>query len=178
MGISLLASCGSHHQSGVHLAGAYSSHQRNVEVQVDPQATLLPGPEASYPDLHPCFDCHDPDFMEVDTSVRELGDPHDTMPFNHAGERIWCMDCHDADDHELLRLANGTTLEYAESPQLCGQCHGMQHRDWQAGAHGKRTGNWDGAKEYMTCTSCHNPHDPVFGHLEPMAPPTPPEPTR
>jgi hypothetical protein len=28
--------------------------------------------------------------------------------------------------------------------------------------HGKRIGMWDGAKTYLLCVSCHNPHAPGF----------------
>ena len=33
----------------------------------------------------------------------------------------------------------------------------MQYRDWKAGVHGKRTGEWDGRKDYLLCVNCHNP---------------------
>jgi len=44
----------------------------------------------------------------------------------------------------------------------CGQCHGDKYRDWRAGIHGKRVGQWDGEKSYFLCVNCHNPHSPGF----------------
>jgi hypothetical protein len=43
------------------------------------------------------------------------------------------------------------------------------------GIHGKRTGSWNGAKQYLLCVHCHNPHSPHFAPLKPMPPPTRPE---
>jgi hypothetical protein len=39
------------------------------------------------------------------------------------------------------------------------------------GIHGKRTGQWNGRKEYLLCAHCHNPHNPRFKPLPPKAPP-------
>ena len=47
-------------------------------------------------------------------------------------------------------------------------------RDWRAGVHGKRTGSWNGQKQYLLCVNCHNPHSPHFQPLKPMPPPVPP----
>ncbi len=173
-----LGACAHHSGDPPVYEGAFASHGRNIEVVVDPQAVLLPPPPFTNKDIFPCVECHDPDFLEPDAKRRDLGEPHDGMFFNHAGERIWCLDCHDTEDGDLLRLSDGTTIDLIEAPRLCGQCHGMHYRDWQAGVHGLRTGHWDGAKEFLPCSSCHNAHDPLFGGLEPLAPPTPPEVTR
>jgi hypothetical protein len=56
----------------------------------------------------------------------------------------------------------------------CGQCHATIYRDWKAGIHGKRTGRWNGEKEYRICLKCHNPHSPKFRQLEPEPPPLKP----
>ena len=37
-------------------------------------------------------------------------------------------------------------MSFAESYVLCGQCHGEKLRDWRAGVHGRRTGQWNGHK--------------------------------
>jgi len=42
-------------------------------------------------------------------------------------------------------------IPFTESYYLCGQCHGDIFRDWKAGVHGKRTGMWNGKKEYVLC---------------------------
>ena len=79
-----------------------------------------------------------------------------TMP----ASRRWCLDCHNPDDRDKLRLANGDLVSFEESYYLCGQCHGTIFRDWKAGIHGKRTGEWNGRKQYRLCVHCHNPHNP------------------
>jgi hypothetical protein len=53
-------------------------------------------------------------------------------------------------------------VPFTESYRLCGQCHGDKFRDWRAGIHGRRVGDWDGTKTYLLCVSCHNPHSPSF----------------
>jgi hypothetical protein len=91
--------------------------------------------------------------------------------FNHASKQRWCLDCHNPDNRDVLRLANGELISFEESYFLCGQCHGTIFRDWKAGIHGKRTGEWNGKKQYRLCVHCHNPHSPKFKPLKPMPPP-------
>ncbi|HEY5492164.1 MAG TPA: hypothetical protein VIK25_13300, partial [Gemmatimonadaceae bacterium] len=82
-----------------------------------------------------------------------------------------CLDCHDARNRDKLHLADGRLIDFTESYRLCGQCHGPTLRNWKAGEHGKRTGSWSGAKQYLLCASCHSPHSPHFKPLKPKAPP-------
>jgi len=91
--------------------------------------------------------------------------------FNHDSENRWCLDCHDLKNRDYLRLASGKLLDFKESYKLCGQCHGEKFRDWKVGVHGKRTGEWNGKKEYLLCVHCHNPHSPKFKELTPEPPP-------
>ena len=70
------------------------------------------------------------------------------------------------------RAASGCSFE--ESYRLCGQCHGEKLRDWRAGVHGRRTGQWNGHKQYLLCAHCHNPHQPRFQPLAPEPAPRPP----
>jgi hypothetical protein len=112
--------------------------------------------------IFPCSGCHDPK-DKVDHTPRELqmhngpGEPATVL--QHGGER-WCLDCHDAQNRDVLRSAAGLPIPYTESYRLCGQCHGDKYRDWKVGVHGKRTGMWDGPKTYFLCVNCHNPHSP------------------
>jgi|GEM_PF-4292866 len=53
--------------------------------------------------------------------------------------------------------------------------HGDKFRDWKVGIHGKRTGYWNGEKQYLLCAHCHNPHSPSFKAMKPMPPPVRPE---
>ena len=121
--------------------------------------------------IFPCSECHAD--MEVNPKRRELKDEHVEISkmFNHASEQRWCLDCHNPDDRDKLRLANGDLVSFEESYNLCGQCHGTIYRDWREGIHGKRTGEWNGKKEYRLCVHCHNPHNPRFKPLKPMPPP-------
>lgn len=122
-------------------------------------------------DIFPCSDCHSD--MDVNPERRELEDEHVEISemFNHASDQRWCLDCHNPDDRDKLRLANGDLVSFEESYNLCGQCHGTIFRDWKAGIHGKRTGEWNGRKQYRLCVHCHNPHSPKFKPLKPLPPP-------
>jgi hypothetical protein len=117
--------------------------------------------------IYPCSDCH---ATQKDRARREL-EFHDEQQsvFDHDAEHRWCLDCHDYDDRDVLRLASGDTVPFTESYRLCGQCHGDKYRDWRAGVHGKRVGRWDGAKTYFLCVNCHNPHSPGFKGVQEIA---------
>jgi hypothetical protein len=121
--------------------------------------------------IFPCSDCHAD--METNPERRVLEDEHVEISrmFNHASEQRWCLDCHNQDDRDRLRLANGDPVAFEESYNLCGQCHGTIFRDWKAGIHGKRTGEWNGRKQYRLCVHCHNPHSPRFKPIKPLPPP-------
>jgi hypothetical protein len=134
----------------------------------DGRTVLLPSPVDD--EYFPCSDCHEDE--EVNPAVRTLEEEHEDLDFQHGD--LWCMHCHELEDHENLHLADGTTVSMDESWRLCTQCHAKKLPDWRAGVHGKRTGNWRGDREYRTCVSCHNPHHPPFEALEPKPPPLPP----
>lgn len=121
-------------------------------------------------DIFPCSECHDD--QETDPQRRILG-MHEEIDesFNHDNENRWCLDCHDATKRDFLRTASGNLLDFKESYKLCGQCHGDKLRDWKVGVHGKRTGEWNGEKQYLLCVHCHNPHSPKFKKIHPEPPP-------
>ena len=132
-----------------------------------------PEPELVHPpaiddEYFPCDDCHEGE--PADPLVREL-DEHDSIKLAHGD--LWCLDCHDRDQRDLLHLSDASPVEMAESWRLCSRCHAKKMPDWRAGVHGKRTGNWWGPKEYLSCVACHDPHSPLFKSLEPKPPPTP-----
>ncbi len=110
--------------------------------------------------IFPCMQCHKD---EKNRTRRELVF-HDEQQsiFDHDAEHRWCLDCHDLENRDVLRLASGATVPFTESYRLCGQCHGDKFRDWRLGIHGKRVGRWDGEKTYVLCVNCHNPHSPRF----------------
>lgn len=125
-------------------------------------------------DIFPCTDCHDPD-LAVRDKRRELKFEHTEIELQHSEESRWCLDCHDGADRDMLHLANGDLIPFEESFRLCGQCHGDKYRDWRAGVHGRRTGDWNGPKSYQLCVNCHNAHSPKFRALKPEPAPLRPQ---
>lgn len=86
----------------------------------------------------------------------------------------YCYNCHDPNRLDHLHTPEGTEIGFDQATQLCAGCHGTQYRDWEAGAHGRRSGYWDraaGPMERQECTSCHDPHAPKFTPLIPLPPP-------
>jgi hypothetical protein len=81
-----------------------------------------------------------------------------------------CYNCHDENNLEELQTRDGRHLKLADSPALCGSCHGPTYRDWEAGVHGRTSGFWKrdlGPADRKVCTSCHNPHSPPFPSRQP-----------
>jgi hypothetical protein len=136
----------------------------------DAEAALLPSTPLS-DEWFPCSDCHGDE--PTNREPRTLEDDHEDHKLAH-GE-LWCLNCHDADQRDMLHLSDDTLIEFQESWRLCTQCHGKKLADWRAGVHGKRTGHWRGPKDYQTCVVCHDPHEPLFEALEPDPPPWRPE---
>ncbi len=122
--------------------------------------------------LFPCSSCHSS--MKPNRTRRVLTDMHTDIDLKHDAEHRWCLDCHDAENRDVLHLASGEPVPFEESYRLCGQCHGEKLRDWRAGVHGRRSGNWNGAKTYLLCAHCHNPHQPRFQAIQPKPAPRPP----
>jgi hypothetical protein len=121
--------------------------------------------EASSPTLSegifPCTGCHAD--MKKDGTRRVLSFHDEQLTaFSHNAGNRWCLDCHDLENRDVLRLVGGEHVPFGASHRLCGQCHGDKLRDWRTGVHGKRIGSWSGAKEYFACVQCHNPHAPGF----------------
>lgn len=126
--------------------------------------------------IFPCTECHTEADLPTNPTRRALVDAHDDIVLKHDQEHRWCLDCHDAKNRDQLHLSSGEAVPFEESDRLCGQCHGEKYRDWRVGVHGRRVGRWNGAKEYLLCVHCHNPHEPRFKALEPK--PAPLRPTR
>jgi len=128
----------------------------------------LPPPPFSE-DIFLCSGCHAD--MDINLQRRELKEFHEDIILKHDEENRWCMDCHDANNRDMLHSASGQLIDFKESYKLCGQCHGPKLRDWRAGIHGRRTGSWNGQKEYLLCAHCHDPHSPKFKKMKPEPPP-------
>lgn len=116
----------------------------------------------------PCNDCHND--MSVNRRRRELTREHEDIALKHT-KNVWCLNCHSPENRNKLKLINGKLISFEESYLLCGQCHGLKLRDWKHGAHGKRTGLWNGEKTYYLCIACHDPHVPKFKKIKPLPPP-------
>ncbi len=138
----------------------------NIDTIKDKAITSPPFSEG----IFPCSRCH---LNHITNPQKRQLIIHDSISnmFNHDKENRWCLDCHDSKDRNYLRLASGKLLDFRESYKLCGQCHGDKLRDWKVGVHGKRTGKWNGNKQYYLCVNCHNPHSPRFKKLKPLPPP-------
>lgn len=115
-----------------------------------------------------CMDCH-----ELWDSRKRQSDvlvQHKNVALDH-GENDNCLNCHDTDQRDKLVLRGGDLIDFADSPQLCAQCHGPTWRDWQRGTHGRTNGYWDperGTQTRQLCVACHDPHHPAFPKLEPF----------
>ncbi len=132
--------------------------------------TLYPVAPPPFSDgVFPCSECHGKT-DKVDRTPHAV-EFHEDIVLRHDEKNRWCLDCHDAQNRDKLHLADGRLIDFTESYRLCGQCHGPTLRNWKAGEHGKRTGSWSGAKQYLLCASCHSPHSPQFKPLKPKAPP-------
>ncbi|MCL5124369.1 MAG: hypothetical protein M1511_07720 [Deltaproteobacteria bacterium] len=126
--------------------------------------------------ITPCRACHGPE-KDFPTNFKRREDllVHTNIKLNHGGVRLWCLDCHNPENRNyLLPLSDGKPIDFEHSYLLCGKCHGTKYRDWRYGIHGKRTGFWNGTKNYYLCVSCHDPHSPRFKPLAPKPPPKKP----
>lgn len=153
-------------------ANAASETNATVPQKVGERLEVPPPPFSD--GIFPCSNCHAN--QKPDRTRRVLSGMHSDIDLKHDEEHRWCLDCHDADNRDTLHLASGEPVPFEESYRLCGQCHGEKLRDWKAGVHGRRTGNWNGTKGYLLCAHCHNPHQPRFKALAPK--PAPQHPSR
>ncbi len=115
-----------------------------------------------------CQDCHS--IFESNPRPTDALVQHQHILLDH-GTNDACLNCHDDDDRGRLRLRDGETVAFADSPQLCAQCHGPTYRDWTLGSHGRTNGYWDreaGPQERQMCVACHDPHAPAFPQIEPF----------
>jgi hypothetical protein len=120
-----------------------------------------------------CVSCHatttpNPEIRRGDQLVQF----HQGLHFGHGD--LSCLGCHNPADYDSLRLADGTSVSFADTMNLCAQCHGRQARDYERGLHGGMTGYWDmtrGPRTRHHCVHCHDPHAPAFPLVQPVFPP-------
>lgn len=108
-----------------------------------------------------CSQCHNNKTVTADNAAAVA---HGDIKPDHGGtERpLSCFTCHKEDQRNAFETEKGITVDMDHSYQLCGQCHFRQKKDWVGGAHGKRIDNWSGNRVVKNCTSCHDPHSPLF----------------
>lgn len=108
-----------------------------------------------------CSQCHNNKEVTV-AKAAEMA--HGDIVLVHGGEDrpLSCFTCHKKDERDFLLTEKGEKIDMDHSYQLCRQCHFRQNKDWVGGAHGKRVSHWAGQRVVRTCTSCHDPHSPLF----------------
>jgi len=122
----------------------------------DPAPVFQVVPRTSAFESSPCEGCHED--MAPNPKRRVLEDAPHFPEVQHGPADIWCTTCHTLDSKRSLRTLSGQRVGYDESHVICSQCHASVYRDWQFGAHGKRMTGWQGRREILNCTACHNPH--------------------
>ena len=101
-------------------------------------------------------------------SPKDLDEFHGGLKFSHG--TVSCLSCHNDQDYDALKLADGTRVEFSNVMTLCAQCHGPQMKAYQHGAHGGMNGHWDltrGSQTKNNCIDCHDPHTPQFPKMQP-----------
>ena len=94
-----------------------------------------------------CMECHRsiPARWHHDRPLTE----HTGLFLRHGNNRF-CLNCHHPTDRNAFVDYDGSIIAEADVVLLCAKCHGPQHRDWKAGAHGRINGFWNpsiGSKE-------------------------------
>ncbi len=117
-----------------------------------------------------CMECHKllPAKWHYDRPLNE----HQDITLDHGNNRF-CLNCHHPTNRNTFVDYDGTEIAEADVVLLCAKCHGTIYRDWKAGVHGRPNGFWDEAKGIKTklrCIQCHNPHQPKFQPMKPLAP--------
>lgn len=110
---------------------------------------------------YPCTSCHFGRRVVMDDRQR-IDDAHQNIQPQHP-QRVGavCSTCHAPENVETLALKSGERPSLDHAYRLCAQCHFRQADDWAAGAHGKRLDGWQGRRVLMSCTDCHDPHQPA-----------------
>jgi hypothetical protein len=114
----------------------------------------------------PCQSCHD-GAEPLQGDPKEKGVFHEKIELKH-GRNQHCFNCHNRKQPADFSNFDGSPIKLADVQLLCAKCHGTTFRDWNSGAHGRRSGHWDvskGGPKPTVCIACHNPHWPIFKPL-------------
>lgn len=129
-----------------------------------------------------CYGCHEkgkPPPIRYDAKNKIIiPKEHSNIVMGHGSHdrNDLCYNCHNEQNLVTLQVRDGRELKFDNIPPLCGSCHGPTYRDWEAGAHGRTSGNWDltkGEASRLSCASCHNPHSPRIPTRQPAPGPHP-----
>jgi hypothetical protein len=120
-----------------------------------------------------CTTCHTTRMPNRENRKGEgLDEFHQGLQVQHGS--LSCLSCHNPENYDTLRLADGEAVGYGDVMKLCAQCHGPQYRDYRNGSHGGMAGYWDldrGPRVRNTCTVCHDAHSPAYPQVMPVFPP-------
>ena len=114
-----------------------------------------------------CSTCHAVRQSNFDNkTAATLDEFHQGMEFHHGN--ITCYACHNPNESDALRLADGSSVTYENVMTLCSQCHSKQADSFAHGAHGGMNGYWDlsrGPQMKNNCIDCHDPHVPKYPQM-------------
>lgn len=132
------------------------------EVREGGKHFLIPNREGAITSF-PCSSCHTLPPDKMHSSSKDGKRAHIDIEIVHADKSVMgCFTCHSDKDMDHLRSLTGESIAYNKSYLLCGQCHQVQKKDWEGGAHGKRMDGWQQPRKSLTCVNCHNPHKPAI----------------
>lgn len=116
-----------------------------------------------------CSTCHTTRIPNTENQESsDLREFHQSVTVSHG--RISCLSCHNDQNYDQLKLADGSPVEFPDVMTLCAQCHGPQMTDYSHGVHGGMNGHWDltrGPRQKNNCVDCHHPHRPQFPTMRP-----------
>ena len=111
-----------------------------------------------------CSTCHAVRQANLENkTAATLDEFHQGMTFHHGNTT--CYACHNPNESDALRLADGSSVAYENVMTLCSQCHSKQAESFAHGAHGGMNGYWDlsrGPQFKNNCIDCHDPHLPNY----------------
>ncbi len=129
-----------------------------------------------------CYTCHEKNKappIQFDANHKiVIPKEHKNIVMGHGSHdrNNLCYNCHNEQNLLTLQVRDGREVKFDNIPELCGSCHGPTYRDWEAGVHGRISGNWDrsqGPFTRLACASCHDPHAPDIPTREPAPGPHP-----
>ena len=103
------------------------------------------------------------------TVTEDLDEFHGSLEFAHGN--ISCLSCHNSDDYDALKLADGSRVEFhGRYDALCTMSWATDERlrTWRS-----RRLQWilgfdsRDLERKNNCVDCHNPHSPKFPSMQP-----------